>query len=236
MEPIVFIPGLLCTEVLYAPQIVAFSDRPILVADHRKHETIAEIAQDVLAKAPERFALAGLSMGGYIAMDIMRQAPERVTRLALLDTNPRPDTPEQIERRQLLIKLAEERSFNKVPHLLYPGFVHKDRENDEALKATVVDMAMDTGPEAFIRQTRAIMNRTDSRPSLGNITCPTLVLVGEGDTLTPPDLAREIHDHIPGSRLAVIQNSGHLSTLETPAEVTVELKNWMGSTSQHSAR
>lgn len=229
MEPVVFIPGLLCTEILYAPQIVAFADRPLMVADHRQHETIAEIAASILEKAPERFAVAGLSMGGYIAMEIMREAPERVTRLALLDTNARPDTPEQTERRKFLIELTKKKGFKKVPHLLYPGFVHADRENDEELKATVVEMAMDTGPDAFIRQTTAIMQRIDSRPRLGEITCPTLVIVGDGDTLTPPDLAREIQAQIPQSQLAVIEGSGHLSTLEKPEAVTAALMQWLAA-------
>ncbi|WP_289035287.1 alpha/beta fold hydrolase [uncultured Roseibium sp.] len=236
MEPIVFIPGLLCTEILFAPQIVAFADRPLLVADHRQHDSIAAIAASILENAPEWFALAGLSMGGYIAMEIMRVAPERVTRLALLDTNPRPDTPDQIKRREFLIKLTEKKGFTKIPHLLYPGFVHADLENDEAMKATVVEMANETGAEAFIRQMKAVIGRIDSRPRLPDITCPTLVLVGDGDTLTPPDLSREIHAAIPDSRLAVIEGCGHLATLEAPDAVTAELKRWIGSTSMHSPR
>lgn len=228
-EPIVFIPGLLCTEILWAPQIAAFSDHPILVADHRSHESIANIAASILNAAPDRFALAGLSMGGYVAMEILRKAPERVSRLALLDTNARPDTAEQSERRRFLIELARKKDFRKIPHLLYPGFVHESRENDQGLLETVVEMAMETGEEAFIRQQTALINRIDSRPGLGNIACPTLVLVGDGDRLTPPDLAREIHDLIPGSRLAVIEGSGHLSTLEEAAKVTAELLAWMKS-------
>lgn len=227
MEPIVFVPGLLCTEILYAPQIVAFADRPLMVADHRQHESIPEIAASILEKAPERFALAGLSMGGYISMEIMRMAPERVTRLALLDTNARADTPEQTERRNFLIDLTRKKDFKKVPYLLYPGFVHANRENDEDLKATVVEMATDTGPDAFIRQMTAIINRDDMRPSLPEIKCPTLVLVGDGDTLTPPDLAREIQGLIPESRLAIIEDCGHLSTLEKPEAVTAQLTQWL---------
>ncbi|WP_346913238.1 alpha/beta fold hydrolase [uncultured Roseibium sp.] len=217
----------LCTELLYTPQIVAFSDRPLMIADHRQHDTIPAIAASILEQAPEKFSLAGLSMGGYIAMEIMRTAPERVSRLALLDTNARADTPDQTERREFLIDLTRKRDFKKVPHLLYPGFVHESREDDEELKAIVVEMAMDTGPDAFIRQMTALIRRDDSRPTLHEIKCPTLVLVGDGDRLTPPDLAREIHGLIPGSRLAVIEGSGHLSTLEEPAAVTAELARWL---------
>lgn len=227
MEPVVFIPGLLCTEILFAPQIVAFADRPLMIADHRQHESIDEIADSILEKAPEKFALAGLSMGGYIAMQVALRAPERVSRLALLDTNARADTPEQTERRRVLLQLTKKGGFYKVPHLLFPGFVHADREDDEDLKATVVEMATNTGAEAFVRQMHAIIGRPDSRPSLGKIKCPTLVLVGDGDTLTPPDFAREIHGHIGGSRLAVIESCGHLSTLERPEAVTAELTRWL---------
>jgi len=225
-EPVVFIPGLLCTEILFAPQIAAFSDHPILIGNHREHDSIEAIAANILERAPERFSLVGLSMGGYIAMEILREAPERVSRLALLDTNARADTPEQSERRQFLIKLAQKKDFKKVPHLLYPGFVHESREEDEHLRALVVEMAMETGKDAFIRQQTALINRVASRPRLGEIKCPTLVLVGEGDQLTPPDLAREIHEAIPNSQLSIIPGSGHLSTLETPALVTAELIKW----------
>lgn len=226
-EAVVFIPGLLCTELLFAAQIAAFSDRPILIGNHREADSISAIAEGILAAAPERFALAGLSMGGYIAMEIMRKAPEKVTRLALLDTSARPDMPEQGERRRVLMQMAQSGKFAKVPHLLYPGLVDASRAEDETLKAVVVEMAEDTGPEAFVRQQTAIMARIDSRPFLGQIACPTLVLAGEGDTLTPPAIAREIHEAIPGSRLSLIAGAGHLSTLEAPGAVTAELQAWM---------
>jgi len=226
-DPILFVPGLLCTEALFAPQIAAFADRPIMVANHREHDSIEAIAASILKQAPERFSLIGLSMGGYIAMEIMREAPERVGKLALLDTNARPDMGDQSERRRFLIDLTRKKGFAKVPHLLYPGFVHEKNEDNEALRSIVVEMALDTGPDAFIRQQTALINRIDARPRLGEIDCPALVLVGDGDRLTPLEIAREIHAHIPGSDLEVIEGSGHLSTLEAPDRVTAALRNFL---------
>lgn len=226
-DPIVFVPGLLCTEALFAPQITAFADRPIMVANHREHDSIQAIAASILDQAPERFSLIGLSMGGYISMEIMRQAPERVGKLALLDTNARGDTDDQAKRRRFLIDLTRKKGFAKIPHLLFPGFVHETREEDQELKSIVVDMATQTGPEAFIRQKQAILGRIDSRESLGRISCPTLVLVGDGDLLTPPAVSREIHDRIPGSELVVVEGCGHLSTLEAPGTVTATLTDFL---------
>jgi len=228
-DPIVFIPGLLCTEALFAPQISAFADRPIMVANHRDHDSIEAIAGHILDTAPERFSLIGLSMGGYIAMEVLRKAPHRVGKLALLDTNARADTSDKTESRELLIKITRNRGFGKVPHLLYPGLVHESRENDEDLKAIIIDMAQDTGPDAFVRQQTALINRPDARPQLSEITCPTLVLVGDGDRLTPPDISREIHALIPGSELALVKDCGHLSTLENPLEVTQLLREFLNT-------
>ncbi|NRG17186.1 alpha/beta fold hydrolase [Rhizobiales bacterium] len=227
MEPLVLIPGLLCTEALYAPQISALADRPIMVADHRRHETMREIAEDILANAPERFALAGLSMGGYVALEIMRIAPERVSRLALLDTTARPDTPEQTENRNKQIALTRNGAFERVAPALFPLFVHENREDDAQLRATVIQMARETGGEAFIRQQRAIMSRSDARPLLSRIECPVMVVVGDGDRLTPIDRAKEIHGGIPGSRLDVVADCGHLPTLERPEAVTKLFREWL---------
>ena len=227
-EPIVFIPGLLCTETLFAPQLAAFSDHPVMIADHRNHDSIDAMASALLKAAPERFALAGLSMGGYAALAVLRAAPERVSRLALLDTTARADTSEKSERRQFLIDLTGKKGFQKIPHLLYPGLVHETRENDQAMKDIVVEMAVETGPDAFIRQQTAIMNRVDARSHLGDVECPALILAGDGDTLTPPELSEEMHALIPDSTLAVIEGAGHLSTLEEPRQVTRQLADWMG--------
>ena len=166
-------------------------------------------------------------MGGYIAFEIMRQAPDRVAKLALLDTGARAEAPEQTERRKVVIALAKSGRYAEVPEIAFPLYVHRNRHHDAALKETVRMMAAETGVEAFLRQQQAIIGRPDSRPGLGAIKCPTLVLVGDGDEATPPELAREIVGAISGARLSVIAGCGHLSTLEQPDEVTAALVNWM---------
>jgi pimeloyl-ACP methyl ester carboxylesterase len=158
-----------------------------------------------------------------------RQAPERVEKLALLDTSLRPDAPEQTERRRLLMGLAKEGRYAEIPEQAFPIYVHRKRHGDEALKRIVREMPEATGIEAYLRQQQAILSRRDSRPRLAAISCPTLVLVGEGDEATPPELAREIAEGIRGSRLVVVPDSGHLSTLEQPAMVTKALVEWLKS-------
>jgi pimeloyl-ACP methyl ester carboxylesterase len=226
--PVVLIPGLTCTARLYAEQIPAlWRFGAVMIADHTRDDSMTAIARRILAAAPPRFALAGLSMGGYIAFEIVRQAPERVAKLALLDTGARGDTPEQTERRKIVIGLARSGRYAEVPDIAFPVYVHRDRHGDAALKRVVRTMAEDTGAQAFLRQQQAIISRPDSRPGLGAISCPTLVLVGDGDEATPPELAREIAAGVPGSRLVLIPRCGHLSTLEQPEAVTQALVEWM---------
>jgi pimeloyl-ACP methyl ester carboxylesterase len=228
--PLVFVPGLLCSARLYAAQIAAlWPFGQVAVADHRREEDMEAIAARVLHDAPPRFALAGLSMGGYIAFAMMRLAPERIAKLALLDTSARPDLPEQKAGREKFVAMAQAGKLDDVVAALTPRFLHRSRANDEGLKRIVRDMAAETGAEAFVRQQKAIMSRQDSRPLLSQIGCPTLVLVGEGDELTPPDLAIEIAADILGSTLVVVPNCGHLSTLEQPDVVNAALADWLKS-------
>jgi pimeloyl-ACP methyl ester carboxylesterase len=225
---LVLVPGLLCTRALWAPQLAALADiADMTVADHTRHDTMADIARSILATAPERFALAGLSMGGYIAYDIIRQAPERVTKLALLDTGSRADAPERRAARLQLAALAEREGAGKAQEQLLPVLIHKARLTDKALVDAVVKMGADTGTEAFKRQQTAIMGRPDNRPLLGSIRCATLVIVGEQDALTPPELAREIAAGIPGAKLEIIPDCGHLSTMERPEAVNRALRAWL---------
>ena len=226
--PIVLIPGLACSSRLYAEQFPAlWRFGPVMVADHTRDDSMAGIARRILAEAPPRFALAGLSMGGYISMEILRQAPERVLRLALLDTAARPETPEQSARRRSQIALAEGGRFAEAVDQLFPLYVHANRQADRGLRGLVDLMAAEVGPAAFVRQQNAIMSRPDSREDLRRISCPALVLVGDADALTPPDCAEEMAGLIPGARLVVVPDCGHLSTLEQPQTVSAALEVWL---------
>jgi pimeloyl-ACP methyl ester carboxylesterase len=225
---LVLVPGLLCTRALWAPQMAALGDiAEMSVADHTRHDSLPGIAKWILTAAPERFALAGLSMGGYIAYEIVRQAPERVTKLALLDTGARADTPERSEQRRQAIATAEREGVRKVQIDLLPVLLHKPRLDDKALVDTVVKMGVDTGLDTFRRQQTALMGRPDNRPFLPSIKCPTLVVVGREDALTPVELSQEIAAGIPGAKLEVVPECGHLSTLEQPEAVNRALRAWL---------
>ena len=226
MTPLVLVPGLLCDERLWRYQVDGLSDQ-ILIPDVTGEDSMGGLARGILEAAPERFALAGLSMGGYVSLEVMRQAPERVEALALLDTSARPDTPEQTEARLALVELARGGRFDEVWQGLLPKVVHPDRVGEPGLRSAVREMAHAVGPEGFERQERAIIGRPDSRPDLPAISCPTLVLCGRDDALTPPHLHQELAEGIPGARLIQIAHCGHLSTLERPEAVTRAMRAWL---------
>lgn len=232
VEPLhtVLVPGLICTARLYTEQLPAlWRLGPVTVADHTRDADVASLARRLLEHAPPRFALVALSMGGYVAFELLRQVPERVARLVLLDTTARSDTPEQAAARRQLMALAHEGRFSEVPDRLFPRFVHRQRQGDAALLQLLRRMADETGVAAFLRQETTILHRPDSRASLAAIRCPTTVIVGAGDELTPPEVAREIADAVPGARLIEIADAGHLSPLERPVEVTAALVEALSS-------
>jgi len=230
-QGLVLVPGLLCDALLWKAQIEALQGQiKCWVADHTRSKTMAGVAADVLRDAPfERFALAGLSMGGYVALEIIRQTPQRVHRLALLDTSARADTAEQMEKRRGLIALARRGRFIGVTQGLLPLFIHKSRLADEKLVTTVKEMSRNIGRDAFIRQEEAIMSRADSRLLLPAIACPTLVLCGRQDAVAPLDRHEEMANGISGATLKVIDECGHLSTLERPADVSEALRVWLSA-------
>jgi len=226
--PLLLLPGLLCDRALWQSQIHDLNDvADCRVPDLGGHDSMAALAAAVLAQAPPRFAVAGLSMGGYVALEILRQAPERVMRLALLDTSARADTPEQRQRREDLMALARQGRFKGVTPRLLPLLLHPERLADQALVDTVMGMAERVGAEAFLRQQTAIMGRSDSRELLPGIRCPSLVLCGRQDALTPLERSLEMADAIPGARLSVLEQCGHLSSLEHPTRVSAALRAWL---------
>lgn len=228
--PLVLLPGLLCDAAIWAPQVAALADvADIAIGDLTQADSVAALAAQILDAAPPVFALAGFSMGGYVAFEIMRQAPARVSRLALLDTSARPDTPERAQQRRDLIRLAQRGDFKGVTPRLLPQWVHPDRLADPAFVEAIGAMTQRVGREAFIRQQTAIAGRPDSRPGLSRIRVATVVLCGRQDMATPVEAAREIAADIDAARLVVIERCGHLSTLERPAEVSAVLRGWLAS-------
>jgi pimeloyl-ACP methyl ester carboxylesterase len=226
--PVVLLCGLNCSARVYEPQFPAlWQFGPVQVADHRRGETMTEIAAAILAAAPPRFALAGFSMGGYIAFEILRQARERVARLALIDTAAGGERPEQTERRNRFIAMTREGKLAEREEIMWPTLVHESRLGDEALREALKRMTQETGSEAYIRQQKAIMSRSDSRDLLPSIGVKTLVIVGDSDQLTPPKAAEEMASLIPGAVLDVIPNCGHMSTLERPDRVSKLLVEWL---------
>lgn len=227
--PLVLIPGLLCDALLFQHQIAKLAPlADCWVPECRRSDSIAGMAGDILDQCPfPRFAVAGLSMGGYVAFELWRRSRERITRLALLNTTARPDTAEQTESRQRLMKIATSGRFGTVADILAPVLVHSDRHDDPELRAVIRSMANNTGIDAFLRQEHAIIGRPDSRPLLHSITCPTLVICGRQDAITPTDRHEEIAFGIAGAGLHVIDDCGHLSPLEQPGEVNARMRRWL---------
>ena len=229
--PLILVPGLLCTEALYKPVLGALAEvsAPDVAVAQTQHDALPAIAAAILAQAPPRFALAGLSMGGHIAQEMMRQAPGRIVKLALLDTSGRADTPEQTSRRRGLIQLAEMGEFKGVTPRLLPLLVHPARLEDAPLCDAISAMAAEVGKAGFLRQQKAIMARIDSRESLKAITCPTLVLVGRQDMLTPVGHAEEMASLIKGAELEILEDCGHMSPMEKPKSTAAALLRWLRS-------
>lgn len=226
--PLLLLPGLLCDARLWRDCLPAGAEPRI--ADLTLDDSVAGMAARALGLVVDApyFAVAGLSMGGYVAQEVWRQAGPRVSHLALLDTSARADTPEQTQRRLDLIALSSRGAFKGVTPRLLPLLLHPDRL-DGPLATEVMEMAERVGVEGFLRQQRAIMSRPDSRPDLLGITIPTLVACGDSDALTPPTLHDEMAALIPGARRVSFPGCGHLPTMEAPLAVRAALEAWLNS-------
>ncbi len=229
-QPLVLVPGLVCDHSLWAAQVQGLGDiAAITVGDTLQDTSLPAMATRILAAAPERFALAGFSMGGYIAMEIWRRAPERVTRIAFLDSTAGADSPDARRLREAAIATAHKRSLEAVLRGSLQRLVHDSAPR--AICERVVAMALGVGLTTFANQQRAIMERPDSRGDLARIDVPALVLVGAEDKLTPIERAREMLEHIPQAhaRFAAIANCGHMAPMERPEAVNDELRAWLAA-------
>jgi pimeloyl-ACP methyl ester carboxylesterase len=228
MTPLVLLPGMMCDARMFAPQIDALSAHyalhlpPLSGAD-----TMAELAAHVLAQAPPRFALAGLSMGGIVAMNILALAPDRVMKVALMDTNPLAEA-----------ALVQAKRLPQIARVLDGGLDAVMRDEMKPLylantpqRAEILDLCMDMaralGADVFASQSRALAARPDQTATLAAFKGPALVLMGAHDLLCPRDRHDLMHALMPQSRLAIIAGAGHLPTLEQPQDTTAELRRWL---------
>lgn len=225
---LLLLPGLITDARLWRAQIDSLAKMAnATVADLTRSDSMAELAADALSQLPAGpFAMAGLSMGGYVALEIMRQAPERVLALSLLDTSARPDTPEATENRRKAIAQSAT-DYDGVIDGLIEKLLHPEHRGNVGLASVVRDMGRDAGRAAFVRQQEAIIGRIDSRPHLAQIRVPTLIACGREDTVTPVEVHQEMHAQIPSSRLIVVEHCGHLSPLEQPGRISAAMADWL---------
>lgn len=228
--PLALLPGMCCDAALWAHQLHSLSDiANCRVPDFAAHRSVQAMAQVVLDEMPPRFALAGLSMGGYVSFEIIRQAPQRIERLALLDTKAGPDTKSDISRRRGLIELAAKGTFKGVTRQFLETYVHESRLDEPALADAVMTMAERVGRDGFLNQQQAVLDRPDSLPDLSAISCPVLVLCGRQDRATPLHCHEEMAREISGANLVVVEDCGHLAPMERPQEVAAALRSWLKS-------
>ncbi|HET6536956.1 MAG TPA: alpha/beta fold hydrolase [Sphingopyxis sp.] len=227
--PIVLMTGQLLTDAVWQPLLDAWPDRDIIIADNQSDDRMEDFAQRLLDAAPPKFALVGHAMGGFVAFDVLRRAPERVAKLALISTLASADGPAQTARRQGYIDLVESGHFDRVVEERIPILFPEERRDDERLLTIARQMAADTGAETFLAQQRAIMARIDSRPRLHEISIPTLLIWGEQDGITSRAHHDEIAAEISGSRLATVPGAGHLPTIEAPEIVIPMLAEFLDS-------
>lgn len=225
---LVLLPGLANDARLWQHQSAELADvAQVWIGDLTTADTITAMATSILESAPaEQFVLAGMSMGGYVALEIMRQAPERILALVLIDTSARPDTPIALENRRAANELAEV-DFQAVINELMAKQLHPSHLENQYLVGLVNDMALGLGKDTFIRQQKAISNRIDSLPFLPLIKCPTLVICGREDAITPLGVQHEMVSAIAGSGLVIIDDCGHLSPIEQPTEVNEAISTWL---------
>ncbi|UWR21458.1 alpha/beta fold hydrolase [Sulfitobacter sp. S190] len=227
-EALVLLPGMMCDARLFGPQIAELSaDTAVMVAPITQGDRVEEIASGLLDILPKRFALAGLSMGGIVAMEILRRAPDRVSRIALMDTNPLAETPVVAANREpQIVKVRSGRLLEVMRDEMKPNYLAPGPFRSEILDL-VMEMAQTLGPDTFIRQSRVLQRRKDQQVTLRKCKVPALVLCGAHDALCPVKRHEFMAELIPYAKLHVLEGAGHLPTLEQPDETTAALREWL---------
>ncbi|MGV8973473.1 MAG: alpha/beta fold hydrolase [Rhodoglobus sp.] len=224
----ILVPPLLCSPRVYRSIIdAAWTRGSVTVADTRQDDTVAGMATRLLRDAPEEFALLGTSMGGYVALEVVRQAPRRVRALALVSTSARSDTPEQVASREHQSRLVEAGDFDRLVDMAFRGVVAEQHATDPALLGVWRAMARTVGARVFLRQQQAVMGRADARELLSTIRCPTTVIHGAGDRLIPVEMGEEIARAIPGAELVIIEDAGHFAFLEQPEVIASAVADFL---------
>ena len=228
MTPVVMIPGMMCDERIFAHQIEELStDTDIYIADISKYSSIQELASDVLENSPPKFFLVGHSMGGIVAMEMCSQEPDRIEKLVIMDSNPKPELEETKLKREPQIRdvisgnLAQVMKEEMKPNYLADSYKQKDILN------TCMEMALTLGPEVFVRQSRALQSRDDQQSTLKDLDIPVLIMCGSDDKLCSLEKHELMHNIINDSKLEVVMDAGHMPTLEQPQKTTEVIKSWL---------
>ena len=228
MTPLVMIPGMMCDERIFAPQIEELvSKRSVHVADISKHDNISDLAADVLSNAPPKFCLVGHSMGGIVAMEICAQDPKRIEKLVLIDTNPLAELEEvKLKREPQISDALSGKLVNVIRDEMKPNYLASS-ENQDIILNICMEMALSLGPKVFINQSRALQTRADQQSNIQSINIPVLIMCGSEDKLCTVERHEMMHNMISNSELKIINNAGHMPTLEQPSETTEVLKEWL---------
>jgi len=228
MTPLVMIPGMMCDDRIFAPQIEELvSKRSVHVADISKHDNISDLAADVLSHAPPKFCLVGHSMGGIVAMEICAQDPKRIEKLVLIDTNPLAELEEvKLKREPQISDALSGKLVNVIRDEMKPNYLASS-ENQDIILNICMEMALSLGPKVFINQSRALQTRADQQSNIQSINIPVLIMCGSEDKLCTVERHEMMHNMISNSELKIINNAGHMPTLEQPSETTEVLKEWL---------
>lgn len=222
------VPGMMCDERIFSPQIEALSQNlEVTIADISNFSSVRELASDVLKKAPKKFSLLGHSMGGIVAMEIYSQEPNRIEKLILMDTNPKAELDEvKLKREPQIREVNKGKLLEVMRDEMKPNYL-AESENKTSVLSICMDMALNLGPDVFINQSRALQSRLDQQNTIQSIKIPVLIMCGSEDKLCPVERHEMMHNMISDSDLKIINNAGHMPTLEQPRETTEVIKEWL---------